>query len=113
MAVLAAILPVVSRSSSLALQLFGVAAESPEAAKDFVAVASKVNGFAAILKQVGTIIKEDDRLPSLEVRFLHTIRSAARLGFVSSNCQQSMNGGERWLGLTTSSGLGLNHILLT
>ncbi|KAL7774752.1 hypothetical protein CFE70_005666 [Pyrenophora teres f. teres 0-1] len=66
MAVLAAILPVVSRSSSLALQLFGIAAASPEAARDFVAVASKINGFAAILKQVGTIIKEDDRLPSLE-----------------------------------------------
>lgn len=68
MAVLAAILPVVSRSSHLALQLFGVAAQSPEATKDLVAVATKVNGFAAILKQVGTIIKEDDRLPSLEVR---------------------------------------------
>ncbi|KAG9386336.1 hypothetical protein A1F94_003086 [Pyrenophora tritici-repentis] len=66
MAVLAAILPVVSRSSSLALQLFGIAAASPDAAKDFVAVANKINGFAAILKQVGTIIKEDDRLPSLE-----------------------------------------------
>jgi len=85
MAVLAAILPVVSRSSSLALQLFGVAAKSPEAAKDFVAVASKVNGFAAILKQVGTIIKEDDRLPSLEVRFLHIIGSAARLAYAFTN----------------------------
>ncbi|KAI4951435.1 hypothetical protein J4E91_004145 [Alternaria rosae] len=66
MAVLADILPVVSRSSALALKLYGVAVESPEAAKDLVAVANKVNGFAAILKQLGTIIKEDDRLPSPE-----------------------------------------------
>lgn len=68
MAVLADILPVVSRSSALALKLYGVAVESPEAAKDLVAVANKTNGFAAILKQLGTIIKEDDRLPSPEVR---------------------------------------------
>ncbi|KAH6867073.1 hypothetical protein BKA58DRAFT_403885 [Alternaria rosae] len=66
MAVLADILPVVSRSSALALKLYGVAVESPEAAKDLVAVANKINGFAAILKQLGTIIKEDDRLPSPE-----------------------------------------------
>ncbi|KAI4613822.1 hypothetical protein J4E83_007424 [Alternaria metachromatica] len=66
MAVLADILPVVSRSSALALKLYGVAVESPEAAKDLVAVANKTNGFAAILKQLGTIIKEDDRLPSPE-----------------------------------------------
>ena len=58
----------VSRSSALALKLYGVAVESPEAAKDLVAVANKINGFAAILKQLGTIIKEDDRLPSPEVR---------------------------------------------
>ena len=67
MAVLAAILPVVSRSSALALELFKTAAASPEAAKELVGVANKINGFASILKQVGTIIKEDDRLPSPEV----------------------------------------------
>ncbi|EOA80936.1 uncharacterized protein SETTUDRAFT_100000 [Exserohilum turcica Et28A] len=66
MAVLAAILPVVSRSSALALGLFRIAAESPEAAQELVAVANKINAFASILKQVGTIIKEDDRLPSPE-----------------------------------------------
>ncbi|KNG49174.1 fe superoxide dismutase [Stemphylium lycopersici] len=42
------------------------AAESPEAAKELVDVANKINGFAGILKQTGTIIKEDDRLPSPE-----------------------------------------------
>ena len=68
MAVLADILPVVSRSSALALKLYGIAAESPGSAKDLVGVANSINGFAAILKQLGTIIKEDDRLPSPEVR---------------------------------------------
>jgi hypothetical protein len=67
MAVLAAILPVVSRSSCLALELYQFAASSPGSAKDFVKVARAINNFALILKQVGTIIKEDDRLPSLEV----------------------------------------------
>lgn len=67
MAVLAAILPVVSRTSALALELYKAAAESPEAAKELVAVANKINGFAGILKQTGTIIREDDRLPSPEV----------------------------------------------
>ncbi|KAG9196707.1 hypothetical protein G6011_01828 [Alternaria panax] len=66
MAVLADILPVVSRSSALALKLYGIAAESPASAKDLVGVANGINGFAAILKQLGTIIKEDDRLPSPE-----------------------------------------------
>jgi hypothetical protein len=70
MAVLASILPVVSRSSALALELYRVAAEQPEAAKELVGAASQINGFALILKQVGTIIKEDDRLPSPEVRLV-------------------------------------------
>ncbi|KAF9692379.1 hypothetical protein EKO04_009369 [Ascochyta lentis] len=66
MAVLATILPVVSRSSCLALELYQFAASSPGEAKDFVKVAKAINNFASILKQVGTIIKEDDRLPSYE-----------------------------------------------
>lgn len=67
MAVLAAILPVVSRSSCLALELYQFAASSPTEAESLLKAARKINGFAAILKQVGTIIKEDDRLPSYEV----------------------------------------------
>ena len=67
MAVLAAILPVVSRSSCLALELYQFAASSPREAKDLIEVAKAINNFASILKQVGTIIKEDDRLPSYEV----------------------------------------------
>lgn len=66
MAVLAAILPVVSRSSCLALELYRFAASSQAEAKHLLKVARAINGFAAILKQVGTIIKEDDRLPSYE-----------------------------------------------
>lgn len=67
MAVLAAILPVVSRSSCLALELYQTAASSPGEAKDLLRVARAINNFASILKQVGTIIKEDDRLPSYDV----------------------------------------------
>jgi hypothetical protein len=67
MAVLAAILPVVSRSSCLALELYQFAASSRGEAKDLIKVAKAINNFASILKQVGTIIKEDDRLPSYEV----------------------------------------------
>lgn len=70
MAVLAAILPVVSSSSRLALELYQAAADSPVASKDLIVVASNVNNFASILKQVGTIIKEDDRLPSHEVNLV-------------------------------------------
>ncbi|KAH7355850.1 hypothetical protein BKA66DRAFT_429360 [Pyrenochaeta sp. MPI-SDFR-AT-0127] len=66
MAVLATILPVVSRSSSLAYNLYRSGAESQESVKDFITIASVINEFASILKQVGTIIKEDDRLPSHE-----------------------------------------------
>lgn len=67
MAVLAAILPVVSRNSCLALELYQFAALSPGEAEDLVKVTKAINGFALIVKQVGTIIKEDDRLPSYEV----------------------------------------------
>lgn len=77
MAVLAAILPVVSRSSCLALELYQFAASSPGEAKNLVLVANAINNFASILKQVGTIIKEDDRLPSFEV--CHFLESAAPL----------------------------------
>ncbi|KAH6612432.1 hypothetical protein C7974DRAFT_77775 [Boeremia exigua] len=66
MAALAAILPVVSRSSCLALELYQLAASSPEEAQDLLKIAKAINSFASILKQVGTIIKEDDRLPSYE-----------------------------------------------
>ena len=67
MAELAAILPVVSHCSFLALELYQCSASSPGEAKDYVKVAKAINNFASILKQVGTIIKEDDRLPSYEV----------------------------------------------
>jgi hypothetical protein len=68
MAVLAAILPIVSRSSRLALELYKFAASSPGSSNDLVRIAGAINNFASILKQLGTIIKEDDRLPSHQVR---------------------------------------------
>lgn len=78
MAVLAAILPVVSRSSCLALELYQFAASSPGEAKDLTKVAKAINNFASILKQVGTIIKEDDRLPSYEVCYFSVSISILR-----------------------------------
>lgn len=68
MAALAAILPVVARSSSLALELYRVAAGSQEAATELIKAAKVINHFALNLKHIGTIVKEDDRLPSHEVR---------------------------------------------
>lgn len=67
MAVLAAILPLVSRSSSLALELYRLVASEPDAARDLLRTAKSINNLALVVKQVGTIIKEDDRLPSAEV----------------------------------------------
>lgn len=66
-AVLATILPVVARSSSLALEIYRVAACEQETARDLIGAAKVVNQFALSLKQIGTIIKEDDQLPSHEV----------------------------------------------
>jgi hypothetical protein len=68
MAVLEAILPAVARSSGLSLELYRIAALCQnEAARDLITTASAINSFASIVKQIGTIIKEDDRLPSNEV----------------------------------------------
>jgi hypothetical protein len=68
MAVLEAILPAVARCASLSLELYRIAISSQnEAARDLITTASAINSFASILKQIGTIIKEDDRLPSNEV----------------------------------------------
>jgi hypothetical protein len=72
MAVLADILPNVGRSSRLALDLYKLAATvRDEAAEDLSRSAKAVNGFGSILKQLGTFIKEDDRIPSYEVCALH------------------------------------------
>ncbi|KAF2441085.1 hypothetical protein P171DRAFT_434772 [Karstenula rhodostoma CBS 690.94] len=66
MAVLAAILPLVSQSSALALVLYRVAAADVYAAKELLKAAKAISNLALIVKEVGTIIKEDDRLPSAE-----------------------------------------------
>lgn len=67
MAVLATILPVVGRSGSLALQLYKCAATlHDEAASDLTRAAKSIRAFSSVLKQVGTIIKEDDLLTSHE-----------------------------------------------
>ncbi|KAH7402063.1 hypothetical protein DE146DRAFT_454513 [Phaeosphaeria sp. MPI-PUGE-AT-0046c] len=66
MAVLDNILPAVGRISGLSRELYRVAAANHKAAQDLIKAASTVNGFASTLKQIGTIITEDDRLPSQE-----------------------------------------------
>lgn len=67
MAVVASILPVVSRCSTLTLEIYQVASTTVDFAKDLSQAAGSISNFALVLKQVGTIIKEDDGLPSLEV----------------------------------------------
>ncbi|KAL1595669.1 hypothetical protein SLS60_009358 [Paraconiothyrium brasiliense] len=66
MAVLAAILPLVSQSSALALVLYRLAAADAHVARDLLKAAKAISDLALIVKEVGTIIKEDDRLPSVE-----------------------------------------------
>ncbi|PSN60358.1 hypothetical protein BS50DRAFT_640114 [Corynespora cassiicola Philippines] len=66
MAVVASILPVVSRCSTLTLEIYQVASTTVDFAKDLSQAAGSISNFALVLKQVGTIIKEDDGLPSLE-----------------------------------------------
>lgn len=70
MAVLAAILPLVSQSSALALVLYHLAAADAHTAKELLEAAKAISNLALIVKEVGTIIKEDDRLPSAEVCML-------------------------------------------
>jgi hypothetical protein len=67
MAVLAAILPLVSQSSALALVLYRLATADAYVTKELLRAAKAVSSLALIVKEVGTIIKEDDRLPSSEV----------------------------------------------
>lgn len=67
MAVHADILPLVSQSSALALVLYRLAAADADVAKDLLRTAKAVSSLALIVKEVGTIIKEEDRLPSAEV----------------------------------------------
>jgi hypothetical protein len=77
MAVLGSILPVVSQSSALALELYRIAASSHiGTATELIRTAKLINGFASTLKQVGTIVKEDDRLPSHEVGIRSSISLA-------------------------------------
>jgi hypothetical protein len=83
MAALAAILPEVSRNSSLVLELYQLAASTQdEAAKKLISLAKSVNSFSAVLKQVGAIIKEDDRLPSYEVCQLYGFVLALSVGHI-------------------------------
>lgn len=83
MAVLATILPVVGRSASLALQLYKCATRlHDEAATDLTRAAKSIRAFSSVLKQVGTIIKEDDLLTSHEaIEVLENVIDQSRLVF--------------------------------
>jgi hypothetical protein len=67
MANLGAIFASVSRGSTLALDLYKIATEQCSAGHDLSRVAKSISKFSSAVKQVGTIIKEDDSLPSAEV----------------------------------------------
>lgn len=67
MAVLAAILPLVSQASALALALYRLAATDVYAAKELLKTARAVSNLALIAKEIGTFVNQDDRLPSPEV----------------------------------------------
>ncbi|KAJ4301008.1 hypothetical protein N0V90_003097 [Kalmusia sp. IMI 367209] len=72
MAVLAAILPLVSECSALALVLYRLGAADVDAcvAKELLRTAKALSNLALIVKEIGTIIKEDDRLPSAEACYM-------------------------------------------
>ncbi|PVH96527.1 hypothetical protein DM02DRAFT_631918 [Periconia macrospinosa] len=65
MTVLTAILPLVSRSSSITHGLYKLAARAKFANHVFE-TARSLNSLGLIIKQVGTVVKEDDRIPSAE-----------------------------------------------
>jgi hypothetical protein len=67
MADFGAIFSSVSRGSALTLHLYKIATEHGPAADDLSRVAKSICNFSTAVKQVGTIIREDDSLPSAKV----------------------------------------------
>jgi len=67
MADLARVFHIVSRASSLVLELYTLAATAPSGVRD---ITTAIASFSSTVKQVGTVIREDDSLPSLEVLLL-------------------------------------------
>ncbi|KAF2280895.1 uncharacterized protein EI97DRAFT_12612 [Westerdykella ornata] len=65
MADFAAIFSAIARSSSLALNLYKIATASPQTA-DIIRVAQSINSFSSALKQIATLIREDDTIYSSE-----------------------------------------------
>ncbi|KAF2792001.1 hypothetical protein K505DRAFT_247659 [Melanomma pulvis-pyrius CBS 109.77] len=66
MADLAAVFRIVSRASKLALELYTIAATTPNAVDGISRITGSISSFSSTVKHVGTIIREDDSLPSLE-----------------------------------------------
>jgi hypothetical protein len=82
MAVLAAILPLVSQSSTLALELYRFAAAEVDTTRHLIRTAKSITSLALVVKQVGTVIKEDDRLLSAEVCLYYDTLSAPQTNLI-------------------------------
>ncbi|KAF2474602.1 uncharacterized protein BDR25DRAFT_332020 [Lindgomyces ingoldianus] len=83
MADLAAIFSTVSRGARLALELNELAATTPDATYNLHRIAKSVSNFSLTVKQVGTLIKENDHLPSLEaIDVLEDILNQCKAVFV-------------------------------
>ncbi|CAI6341740.1 unnamed protein product [Periconia digitata] len=65
MSALTAILPFVSRCSAITHGLYRLATQT-KAASNILKTAKSINSLALVVKQLGTVIKEDDRIPSAE-----------------------------------------------
>lgn len=77
MADFGAIFQIVSRGSALALEFYKLAPTTTIASgtTDISRVAKSISNFSSTVKQIGTIIKEDDSLPSAEVSYVLLTRA--------------------------------------
>jgi hypothetical protein len=75
MADLAGVFSIVSWASSLALELYKLATKAPSALNSINTITKSISNFSSTVKQVGTIIREDDSLPSPEVCCIHIFTS--------------------------------------
>jgi hypothetical protein len=64
MADLAGVFNIVSRTSSLALELYKLASVAPSTLNSINRIAKSISSVSSTVKQIGTIIREDDSLPS-------------------------------------------------
>lgn len=68
MADLGAIFSTVSRASSLAFELYKLATSNPHGTNHLSKVARSISTFSSTVKELATVIRENDTIPSPEVR---------------------------------------------